>query len=238
MKNRYQDALDKTWDAIVNMVHFVDTKNSELKELFSKVPGIKKNIEAHQRERADLYTSLNNVLSKETDFEDKMWKTTQKGRKVKSMTIKQKFKDSDVDEMRYDSMLEYLKQYPEYASKSTFRKILDKIEQKESDIRKETEKYNQMVSDYNFRLNNIEKDIQKADSKFKAYRDIKKEAEQKLSDARYNKSVLNKFRSEQAKTEATLDLLHHRIEQFQNNLELIKSEHSQNKRKMFVDMEY
>ena len=185
-----------------------------------------------------MYTNLSNVLTKETDFEDKMWKTTQVGRKVKSITVKQKFKDSDVDEMRYDSMLEYLKQYPEYASKSTFKKILEKIEQKESEIRRETEKYNNLISEYNFRLNNFEKDIKKAEDKFDAYGKIKKEAEEKLKSARYNKSILNRFRSEQAKSEANLDLLHHRVDQFENTLSIIKSEHSQNKRKMFVDLEH
>ena len=238
LKNKYQEELDKTWDAIINMVHYLETKNSELKEIYSKVPGIKKNIEAHQKERVELYTNLSNVLTKETDFEDKMWKTTQVGRKVKSITVKQKFKDSDVDEMRYDSMLEYLKQYPEYASKSTFKKILEKIEQKESEIRRETEKYNNLISEYNFRLNNFEKDIKKAEDKFDAYGRIKKEAEEKLKSARYNKSILNRFRSEQAKSEANLDLLHHRVDQFENTLSIIKSEHSQNKRKMFVDLEH
>lgn len=237
LKNKYQAELDGTWDAIINMVHHLETKNSELKEVYAKIPAIKKNIEAHEKERTELYTNLGNVLTKETDFEDKMWKETQKGRKVKSVTIKQKFKDSDVDEMRYDSMLEYLKQYPEYASKSTFRKILDKIEQKELEIRKETEKYNEHISDYNFRLNDFGRYIQKAEDKFEAYNRIKKEAENKLNGARYNKSVLNKFRSEKSKAETNLDLLHHRVEQFEHTLEDVKEEHSRSKRKMFEDMQ-
>ena len=238
LKNKYQEELDKTYSSIVEMTHYLDTKNGELKEIWSKIPAVKKNIEAHQKERADLYTNLGNVLTKETNFEDKMWQTTQKGRKANTMIIKQKFNDSDVDEMRYDSMMDYLKQYPEYASKSTFKKILDKIEQKEGEIRKETEKYNDHVSDYNFRLNNFEKDIKKAEDKITAYSTIKKEAEGKLADARYNKSFLKAFRSERSKAEANLDLLSHRVEQFRNTLEIIKSEHSQNKRKAFTDMEF
>lgn len=236
LKNKYQNELDNTWKAIVDMVHFIETKNKELKEVHTKIPSLRKNIEAHQQERADLFTNLGNVLKKETDFEEKMWDKTQEGRKVKSITVKQKFSDSDVDEMRFDSMMDYLKQYPEYASKSTFRKILEKIEQKEGDIRKETENYNRNVSDYNFKLSDFEVLITKAEDKFQAYETIKKEGEKKLSEIRYNTGFLNKFRSEQRKAEANLDLLSHRVDQFKNTLNIIKEEHCENTRKKFTEI--
>ena len=238
LKNKYQKELDKMHTAIRDSVENLKRSSNELTEIWAKVPAIKKNIEAHEQERAELYTNLGNLLTKETDFEDKMWKTTQKGRNVKSITVKQKFNESDVDEMRYDAMMEYIKQYPEYASKSTFRKIIDKIEQKEDEIRKENEKRNSYISDYNYRLNTFEKEIQRAEDKFADYERIKKEADEKLNNTRYNKSILNAFLSEQAKAEAKLDLLHHRLDQFRNTLTIIKSEHSGNKRKTFVDMEY
>ena len=236
LKNKYQNELDSTWSAIINMIHFIETRNQELKEVHSRIPQIKRNVEAHQQERADLYTNLNNVLKKETDFEKVMWNKTQEGRKGKSITVKQKFNDSDIDEVRFDSMLDYLKQYPEYASKSTFRKILDKIEEKEREIRKETENYNRIVSDYNFKLSAFEVLITKAEDKFQAYDTIKKEGEKKLSEQRYNKGFLNRFRSEQKKAEANLDLLSHRTDQFRNTLDIIKAEHSENSRKKFAEI--
>jgi len=237
LKNKYQAELEVAWDAIRNIVNSLEQKNTEIKALGSKIPAIKKNIEAHLKEREDLYTNLGNLLNKETKFEEGMWKTTLKGRKVKSITLKQKFTDSDV-ESHYDSMLEYLKQYPEYASKSTFKKITDKIEQKEAEIREAKEKFNEVVSDYNHKLSNFEKDIKRAEDKFKVYNDLKKEATDKLKNARYNKSALNKLRSEQAKAETNLDLLHHRVEQFENTLSIIKSEHSEISRKKLKEAEF
>lgn len=238
LKNKYQKELEWTWCAIVNMVHYLESRSTDLKYAYSKIPTLKKNIEAHQKERAELYTNLGNLLTKETNFEEKMWKTTQNGRKVKSITIKQKFKDSDVDEMRYDSMMDFFKQYPEYTSKSSFKKVLEKIDEKQREIRRVTEDYNRAISDYNFKLSPFMKDIKKAEAKFNDYEKIKAEAEQKLSELPYHRSILNKFRSEKSKAEAKLDILHHRIDQFKDTLEIIKGEHSEYQGKKFVEIEH
>jgi len=238
LRNKYQTELDNAHTSIVNMVHWLEDSNSTLKETYNDAQMLKKNIEAHEQERANLYENLENLLKKETDFESKMWKDTQKGKKIKSITIKQKFNDSDIDEMKYDSMLEYLKQYPEYASKTSFKKIIEKIEEKERELRKEKQQYNQYTSKYNYLLSLFEKDIQKADDKFVVYDKIISEGKNKINETRYVKSIFYKVASEKTKTETNIDTLHHRIEQFRNTLNIIKSEHSENKRKKFVEMEY
>ncbi len=238
IKNEYQLELDNTFKAIVDTVHYIQTKNKELKEVYSKIPSVKYNIEAHQIEKAGLYTNLGNVLKKETDFEEKMWKTTQQGKKVKSITVKNKFKDSDVDEMRFDSMMDYFQKYPEYASKSTFRKILEKIDEKEREIRKETEHYNNLVSNYNFQLSEFEIYIQKAEDKLAAYEKIKEDGEKRLADCRYNKGLVSKFRSEQDKSDTNLNLLSHRFDAFKHTLDLIKSAHSEGPRTKFKEIGY
>ncbi len=238
VRNKYQTELDNSHSAVVNMVHYCEEKNEELKSAYNFAQGIKRNIDAHMSERASAFDSLNNLLNKETKFEEGMWKTTQKGRKVKSITVKQKFKESDVDEMRFDSMLEYLKQYPEYASKSSFRKILDKIEEKEREIRHAKQEYHKAVSNYNHLLSMFATYIQKAQDKIDVYEKILTEGEKKLASTRYVKSVFFKLASEKTKSEVTLDTLQHRIKQFSNTLDLIKKDHAQNKGKEFVEMEY
>ena len=120
--------------------------NHKLKYALSDAQKFKKDIIADEEEKVKLYESLGNLLNKETNFEKEMWNTTQKGRKVKSITIKQKFKDSDIDTARFDAMQDYLKQYPEYASKSSFRTILNKIGEIEEGIKLTKKKYNEEVS--------------------------------------------------------------------------------------------
>jgi hypothetical protein len=238
IRNKYQTELDNSWSAIVNMIHHVETRNKELKDVFNNAQSLKQDIGVHESERAELYENLGNVLNKETNFEKDMWQKTMKGRKVKSLTIKQKFKDSDIDEMRYDSMMDYLKQYPEYTSKSTFKKILDKIDQKEAEIRDAKKSYNKSVSHYNSLLSAFEVYIQKCEDKFAVYHKFLKEGEEKLAKTRYRKSIFYKLATEKTKAETNLDTLTHRPEQFMNTLKILKREHSETKGKSFKEMEY
>lgn len=237
IRNKYQTELDNSWSAIVRIVHYLEDQNKWLKGVSSSIHAIRKNVEAHFEERSRLYSSLEKLLKKETEFEERMWKTTQKGRKVKSITFKQKFKDSDIEEARYDSMMEYLKQYPEYASKSSFRNITQKIESKEAEIRRNTEEYNKAISSYNFRLSYFQKDIQKAEDKFVAYEKVKEEGIKKLSETWYWKHF-RKFSSEKEKSNTEINTLTHRVNQFKNTLDIIKNEHLSYQTKPFQEIEY
>jgi hypothetical protein len=238
LRNRFQKELDNAHASVVNHVHFVEEKGAKTKVLFNDAQRLKRDIEVHLSERNSLYESLGNLLNKETSFEKEMWKTTQDGNKITSLNIKQKFKESDVDEMRFDSMMDYLKQYPTYASKPSFKTILDQIREKEKDIRYKKENYNKTVSLYNTELLGFEKDIRKAEDKFNAYEVIFKEGKEKLDNCRYKNGFFFKLASEKTKAKVTLDTLTHRIDQFKNTLEIMKKEYSQNSGKTFVEMEY
>ncbi len=238
LRNKYQPELDNAHASIVNQVHYLEEKTSEVKEVYHTAKGLKKNIDAHLAERNDLYETLGNLLNKETNHEFDMWRTTQENRKVTQVNIKQKFSDSDVDEMKFDSMLEYLKQYPTYASKSSFKDILDKIKEKEREVRKAQENYNTMVSDYNYRISVLDKEILKAEDKFSAYDNIMKNGTEKLVNCRYHKGIFYKLASESRKAEVNLDTLQHRTEQFRNTLNLLKSQYEQYKGDMLIEMSY
>ena len=238
LRNRYQTEIDNAHTALVNAVHYVESKSTELKSAYNFAQGLKKDVESHETERANLYESLGNLLNKETDFEKTMWKDTIKNQKVKNLTIKQKFKDSDIDEMKYNSMQEYLKQYPEYASKSSFKKILDNIEKKETEIREMKQKYNNSVSKYNFLHSDIEISIVKATHNLKSYKGLLQEGLDKLANTRYHKSIFFKFASEETKAKVTINTLNHRMDKFESVLDTIKKGLSKNEDKTFKEMEY
>lgn len=238
LRNKYQPELDNAHAAIVNMVHYVEEKTSDAKKVYHQAKGLKQNIGAHLAERSDLYETLGNLLNKETHFEFDMWRTTQENKKVTKVNIKQKFSDSDVDEMKFDSMLEYLKQYPTYASKSAFKEILDKINNKEQEIRKEKEHYNSTVSDYNYEISVLDKEIVKAEDKFSAYDRVLQEGTKKLDNCRYCKSFFYRLASEKKKAEVNLDTITHRTEQFRNTLNLLKGQYEQYKGDMLVELNY
>jgi len=238
LRNRYQTELDNSHASVVNMVHYVEEDSRKVKEAFNKAESCKRNIQAHETERVQLYNSLENLLNKETNFEEGMWKDTLEKMKVKSVTVKQKFKDTDIDEIRYDAMNDYLRKYPEYTSKSTFKTILDNIKYKEKEIREEKSLFNKMVADYNYLLSKVETGIKKAEDNISIYHKILGEGQKKLCDSRYVNSMFYKLASEETKAKVTIDTLQHRIDKFTNTLNLIKSEFADTKRKSFVEMSY
>ncbi len=242
IRNKYQTELDNAHAAIVNMVHRTENNLSTLKGAYDNSQRLKKNIEAHLEERKMLYQSLENLLANEKGHEKEMWFETLKTRvqevKDRNITVFQKSKDSDVESMNIGSSLDYPKQYPDSKIKERYEKILNDIEWKEKEVRKEKEKYYSEVATYNNSLSFFEKDILKSEDKFAAYDSILKEGTQKLQGCRYHGSILHKLSSEKSKDEISLDTLTHRIDQFRNTLELIKRDLSQYQGKKFVEMQY
>lgn len=242
IRNKYQTELDNAHAAIVNMVHRTENNLATLKGAYDNSQRLKKNIEAHLEERKMLYQSLENLLANEKGHEKEMWFETLKTRvqevKDRNITVFQKSKDSDVESMNIGSSLDYPKQYPDSKIKERYEKILNDIEWKEKEVRKEKEKYYSEVATYNNSLSFFEKDILKSEDKFAAYDSILKEGTQKLQNCRYHGSILHKLSSEKSKDEISLDTLTHRIDQFRNTLELIKRDLSQYQGKKFVEMQY
>jgi len=238
LRNKYQTELDNAHASVVNSVHYAEADSRMVKEAFNKAESCKRNIQAHETERVQLYTSLENLLNKETNFEEGMWKETLEKMKVRSVTVKQKFKDTDIDEIRYDAMNNFLSKYPEYTSKSTFKTLLDNIRYKEKEIREQKSFFNKMVADYNCILSKVETGIKRAEDNISIYHKILEEGQKKLSETRYVNSVFYRLASEQTKAKVTLDTLQHRIDKFTNTLNLIKSEFADTKRKSFVEMSY
>ena len=134
--------------------------------------------------------------------------------------------------------MDYIKQYPEYTSKSSFKKLLDKIEQKEKEIREAKKEYNDSVSKYNYYLSFFEKHLQKAEDKASAYKTVLAEGKEVLNESRYKKSIAYKFAPEEVKAEVNIDTLSHDFNKVKNTLQISKKEFAKNQTKEFVEMEY
>jgi len=238
LKNKYQNELDRAWKSIVDMVHFIEDKNKELKINANRGKSLKEDISAYYEKRGGLFESLNNLLNKESSHEFKMWQETQKHSKVNSIKSKQKFKDTDIDEINYNSMMQYIKQYPEYQTKSSYKRIFEDIENVQEGIRQKKKEYHKIIGIYNAQYSNLLKDIQKAKDKIIAFNKIYDEGTDKLNNCRYRKSLDYKISSEKTKEAVKLDTLSYRVEQFQNTLDIIQKEHAKNQVKELTEMEY
>jgi hypothetical protein len=224
IRNRYQHEVNEAHGRVKRKVDWLYKMNRKLKGAIYDIERLQKDIIANEEERADLYTSLQNLLEKETNFEMKMWDKTQEGRKVKSITIKQKFKDSEIEEARYDAMMDYLKQYPEYASKSSFSSILNKISDIEKGIKQTKKAFNEAVSRANTEIAYFPRNLMEAKNNIKTYKKVLDEGEEKLKSMRYSGSFFHKISSETKKLDVTIDTINHKIGEYEDTINKIEEE--------------
>lgn len=224
LKERFQQKLNQQHGVIKDKRDFFYKMNHKLKAALGEIQRLASNLEADQEERTDLYNSLQNLLTKETDFEQKMLKTSQEGKKVKSIVINQKFKDSDIEEARYDNMMEYLERYPKYASKSSFSEILEQIKKIEAGIKNTKKNMNQAVADALKEISYFPRNILEFRDFVKRYRDLLEEGKQKTENTRYVKGFLFKFLSEEDKQGVLIDTMNHNPEHFETSVNQLEKE--------------
>jgi len=224
IKEEYQNALDYSHKAIEDKIKWLYGMNHKLKDNLALVQKYKKDIIADGEERGELYATLNNLLIKETDFEKDMLKTSQKGKKNTKVTIKPKIKDSDVDELKINAVQEYLEKYPEYASKSSFKKILEKITDIEKGIKDTKKRYNHAVSEVQRELDYWPRNLMEAESLVKRFKSQLKEASEKLNKMRYLKSIAYKLASEKEKMKVKIHTLYYRVEEMEETIKKFQEE--------------
>ena len=235
IKERYQEALDQFHESIKSKIDWLYGMNHKLKDNLAAVQKHKKNIIADEEEKIKLYSSLNNLLSKETDFEKTMMKTSRKGSSSR-VTIKTKFKD--VDDVRFNAMQDYLDKYPEYASKSSFKKILEKITETEKGIKETKKKYNHTVSEVLRELAYWPRNLMEAEDKIKRFRKTLKKGKEELKNMRYLKSVAYKLSSHREKNKVNLDVLYYKVDSFEKTIKKLKEEVEKAKKKDLEEMDY
>lgn len=238
IKEEYQKALDYTHKQVEEKVKWLYGMNHKLKDNLALIQKNKKDILADEEEKRELYSTLNNLLIKETNFEKEMIKLSQSNRKKTNVIVKPKIKDSDIDNLRINAIQDYLDKYPEYASKSSFKKILEKITEIEQGIKKTKKDYNSSVSEVLRELSYWPRNIMEAEDLVKRFKDQLKEANEKLSKMRYLKSLAYKIASEKEKMRVKIHTLYYRLEENENTIKKFKEEVTKAKRQDLEEMEY
>lgn len=238
IKEEYQKALDYSHEAVKKQISLLYNMNHKLKWGLSEIQKFKKDIIADEEEKVRLYVDLNNLLNNEKNYEKEIMQISQKGRKNTKVTIKPKFKDSDIDDVRINAMQEYLDKYPEYQTKSSYKRILDKITEIESGIKKTKKEYNRAVTDVLRELSYFPQNIMNAEDKIKRFKDQLKEANEKLRSMRFLKSIAYKLSSEREKMKVNINTLYYRIEEKENTVKKLKEEVGRAKRQDLEEMEY
>lgn len=238
IKEEYQKALNYTHKEVKKKVKWLHLMNHKLKDNLALIQRYKTDIIGDEEERTELYASLNNLLVKETNFEKEMLKTSQKGKKNTKVTVKPKIKDSEVDDFRINAVQEYLEKYPEYASKSSFKHIINKISEIEKEIKETKKKYNRAISEVLRELAYWSRNLIEAEDLVKRFREQLKEANEKLSKMRYLRSIAYKLASEKEKMRVKIHTFYYRMDEMENTIKQFKEEVAKAKRQDLEEMDY
>jgi hypothetical protein len=238
VKTEYQNALDYTHGQVKKRIKWCSMMNRKLKNFLASVQKYKKDIIADQEERASLYQNLSNLLSKETNFEKEMLKISKKGKKNTRVSIKQNMKYSEIDDFRINAIQEYISKYPEYVSKSTYKKVLEKITEIEKGIKITKKKYNRAVSEVLKEIAFWPKNIMQSEDLVKLFREQMEEGQNKLKNMRYLNSIFYRLASEEEKAKVNIHTLYYRMDNMENIIKQLKEEVNRAKKQDLEEMDY
>ncbi len=158
------------------------------------------------------------------------------------MKVKQRMIRSSVDEMNFNSMMDYIKQYPELQSSEIIEEAKQEADEKRKEIISSQKEIDKTISGYNFLLDTFEKLTTKAEKYLNEFEAYIKESEEKVNNSPYNKSrIWGKVLTTAYEREATrLELLPYKgkLEDRKSDLKRVKDELSDYKGKHFVEMEH
>jgi len=236
LRNKYQTELDNAYYAVSDMVHYLEEQQTELNSSRNYAEASKNLVDAKKEERMKLYDDIKSSVVQDMEHERIMWNETVKNQQINNVKNKTHIKDSDVDEINYNSMLRQISKYPDYFSKS----IRENTETKEKELRQQIQQYHEAISKYNFLLSEFKIWIKKSEDKIAMYKKLYHEGTESISNIGYSKSIFYKFISEESKDKVNIITLNHRIPQFENTLILIKTKFitELNLNKQFVEMKY
>ena len=162
------------------------TKLSNEWETFKKtsmeISEVRNNVETYRKEWAESLTSLGNILNKNTTHEKGMWDITQGNRQNRAMKIKQKVIRSSIDEMNFNSMMDYIKQYPELQSQKTIDKSIDNVKEKRDEVITAEKAYQEKIKEANVYLNTAKSKLDKTEHELTAFETIKTEGEKQIKE--------------------------------------------------------
>jgi len=189
-KNQAEEKLNEIWKSFDYTIEDINGQEKELEHIRVEIPALRNGVNTVDKEWSESLKSLGNLINKKTTHEKGMWSLTQSARQNKDTKIKQKFHKSDVDEMNFNSMMDYIKQYPELQSSRDIDKGAQSLESKREEMIREQKVFEEAKLKYNYTLNTFESLTEKAEAYLNEFEKYIVEAEEKVNNSRYNKNAL------------------------------------------------
>lgn len=181
-KETFQKELDIRWKIFDTKLESFSSEWKNFKKTHMEIAEEAENVGFYEEEWKESLTSLGNLIDKNTTHEKQMWDTTQRNKNMKGLKIKQKFKDSDVDEIRFNNMMEYIKQYPELQTERPIDKALEAAKEKRDEVISAKKMVSGKEKEANTYLNTAKSDLQRIEHQLDSFETIKTEGEKKIKE--------------------------------------------------------
>ena len=226
-KRTIQTELDTRWTTFDNSSEKLALDFEKFNRQAVEITEAENNMESTRREWAESLTSLGNLLNKNTTHEKGMWDVTQNNKHNRSMKIKQKFIRTGIDEMNFNSMMDYIKQYPELQAQRTIEKMIGDVKEKRDEVIAADKRYAEIKKEANTYLNIAKNKLQEVEDELASFEKMKIEGEQKVNDAQFKglkNKLLNWNKTEAEKQSTRLDMFKYdrKIDVSRNQLKLIR----------------
>ena len=179
-KETFQKELNTRWEIFDKNFENLYGEWEAFKKSQMEISEINNICEKMKEEWTESLTSLGNLINKNTSHERVMWTETLKGRKIGGLKVRQKFNESDIDEIRFNNMMDYIKQYPELQAQKTIDKAVDAVREKRNEILNEEKTLREKIKNTNVYLNTAKSKILRVEHKLKAFETIEKAGAKKL----------------------------------------------------------
>ncbi|VVB76469.1 Uncharacterised protein [uncultured archaeon] len=242
-KNQSEAKLNEMWKTFDYTIEDIYGQEKEIEQVKVQIPSLQNSAKNNEKEWSESLKSLGNLLNKKTTHEKGMWALTQSAQQNRAMKIKQKFHKSDVDEMNFNSMQDYIKQYPELQSSRDIDKAYQSADNKRETMLRELKAFEEGKAKYNSILHTFEQLTEKAESNITEFEKYIAEAEETVNNSKYNKSSLvSKLRilqTDYEKDATRLNLLPYKgkLQERKVILKRVKDKLSLYERKKWVDVE-
>lgn len=241
LKKRYEDKLNEIWKEFDTTMEKIESQNTKFDEIDTTIPGLKKTLQIAKEEWVESLTSLENLLKKTMHHEWNMWSKTQESRKMRVQKNAPRLKYSDVDEMNFNSMTDFIEKYPELQSQKDVGRSMNAVDEKRKSVIGAQKELDKAISERNLIVSTFEKLTQKAEDNLGTFEELINEAEEKVNKSRYNTSkIRNPLATEYERDATKLELLPYKgkLKERKSVLKRVQGQHSKYERKDFVEMEH
>jgi len=214
-RNRWQQELDNSWAALMNMAHFLEDSQSYIQTVVRSdaIAAYRGQVDDEKKKNDKQYQEVFKCIEKDQAYQERMWKIHQEMHKnnSKSMNVSTSLDNINITK---EEMKEYVQHYPTVQTSHDIKLIKD-MEEKLCIRRNE---FRQNVSSLRDYFEQFKLELNKLESKYTAYINVKVEGEKALSLCSYTGSFFNRFDSAETRQMMRIDCIHHRVEQVEGTI--------------------